>query len=130
MGDRALIQFKGKDASEHSPVIYTHWAGYRVRERLTELRELMRGRDGDVSYTAARFVGLCHNASEGNLSLGIWNHEGLLDEDDSHGDAGCFVCEWVDGCLMVETFGGYGFGKEERWEDPLPRAEDGRAVFA
>lgn len=128
MGDRALIQFKGRDASEHSPVTYTHWGGYDVRARLAELRELMRGREGDVSYTAARFVGICHQASEGNLSLGIWNHDGLLTADDSHGDAGCFVCEWVGHELHVETVGGYGFAGDD--DDDVPRAEDGRAVFA
>ena len=104
MGDRALVQFT--DGDEVSPVIYLHWSGSEVAGYLKELAELMRGREGDVNYAAARFVGICHNHIEGNLSLGMWNQVEKLTADDSHGDAGCFVVN-VD-TWNIEAMGGYG----------------------
>lgn len=104
MGDRALIQFT--DGDDYSPITYLHWSGYKVREYLEALKERMKGREGDLAYTAARFVGICHDDIEGNLSLGLWNQDKPLTEDDSHGDAGCFVVnvETWD----VQQLGGYG----------------------
>lgn len=104
MGNRALVVFH--DGEDVSPVIYLHWGGSTVKDRLRECRELMRGRDGDVPYAAARFVGLCHAADpKSNLSLGIWNvpgkgrsAESRLRGIESHGDAGVFevdVRDWT-----------------------------------
>lgn len=70
MGDRALVQFK--DNNEVSPVVYLHWDGSEVKDWLQELRELMGDRFSDVSYTCARFIGVCHSHIKGNLSLGVF----------------------------------------------------------
>ena len=105
MGNRALIVFH--DGEDVSPVIYLHWGGSTVKDRLAECRELMRSRSLDelmrlhsldLPYTAARFVGLCHAAdADSNLSLGLWNapkRDGSLPlrlaAIESHGDAGVF----------------------------------------
>ena len=102
MGDRVLIQFKrGNDVS---PVIYLHWGGDKVIELLNRHDKLMENRMGDVAYSAARFCGIVHSTDpEGSLSLGIWNQEKELVEEDSHGDAGCVVVD-------VETFERKAFG--------------------
>jgi hypothetical protein len=119
MGDRALVIFE--DADEVSPVVYLHWSGSRVPALLEQLKERMRGREGDVSYAAARFVGLCHEALPGNLSLGVWNipvdtlvavkSRGLDGRADkelagySHGDAGVVVVNAND--FTWQAYGGY-----------------------
>ncbi len=71
MGNRALVLFT--DGERVSPVVYLHWCGSQVPAWLNELKQLMRGREGDVDYACARFVGLCHTKIKGNLSLGVWN---------------------------------------------------------
>lgn len=128
MGDRALILFH--DEKTFGPTIYLHWGGESVPDLLEKTRERMEGRGGDVDYTTARCIGLAHEGSDGNLSLGTWNTQGYGDYQkardrmtctetvawdktrqhyaESHGDAGVFlvnVCTWE-----VEMFGGYGFG--------------------
>lgn len=109
MGDRALVQFT--DGVEgFSPVIYLHWNGSEVGEWLRELRDLMRGRNLDLAYTAARFVGICHAHIKGNVSLGMWNQEEKLTPSQTHGDFGCVVVDirtW-----QAECFGGYGLTPE------------------
>lgn len=73
MGDRALVVFMDPDTNELSPVTYLHWSGSAVPELIESLRTFMAGREGDLSYTAARFVGLCHDRLKGsNTSLGIY----------------------------------------------------------
>lgn len=107
MGDRVLIQFvNGRDAREFSPVAYLHWHGEGAPDLIKACAALMAGRDGDTGYTFARFIGICHETIGGNLSLGAWNAAGVLQPDDSHGDAGCYVVNvhtW-----QVQAFGGYG----------------------
>ena len=100
MGDRALVIFTDGE-SRFSPEIYLHWGGVYVGEFLAETRKLMVGRDGDVAYTAARFAGICHEHTPGNLSLGIHNApqgtdyaeilSTLTDKGHSPGDAGVFI---------------------------------------
>lgn len=140
MGDRALIHFH--DGKEMSPCIYLHWGGESVPALLAKTRERMDSRGGDVSYTTARCVGIAHEESDGNLSLGVWNGP---DQDYakaraamvkyepyewdktrkhfpySHGDAGVFLvdCRTWD----VETFGGYGLGGYEADEDGAIRLQ-------
>ncbi len=104
MGDRALIQIENSGAV--SPVIYVHNAGEQVPGFLEEIAVFMKGRRGDVDYTAARLIGLMHELIEGNISLGIFNQPERLTAEDSHGDAGCFVYNCTTG--HVEAFGGYG----------------------
>lgn len=110
MGDRALVQFVSKDKNgkpvEFSPAVYLHWHGGRVPEFIRECAALMQGREGDVEYSAARFVGICHGAIAGNLSLGIQRAQRVLTKSDSQGDAGCFIVDC--GSWQVEAFGGYG----------------------
>jgi hypothetical protein len=105
MGDRVLIQFIN-GAGEFSPVAYLHWHGASAPALIRACSDLMRGRDGDTSYAFARFLGVCHEAINGNLSLGAWNAAAVLEPDDSHGDAGCYVVDVVT--WHVRAFGGYG----------------------
>ena len=71
MGDRAHVVFT--DGESHSPAVYLHWHG--ALETVKGLLELAadRMRTGDLSYSCARFIGVCHEQIEGNLSLGVWN---------------------------------------------------------
>jgi len=89
MGNRALVQFT--DGDDFSPVTYLHWNGAYVADYIAELVELMSDRMGDLPYSAARFIGICHSHSPGNLSLGVWNYDKKLNTEDSHGDEGCFI---------------------------------------
>lgn len=115
MGDRALVIFT--DGKEVSPTAYLHWGGEAVPEYLKEHKTLMADRKGDVSYSCARFIGICHSKdAQGNLSIGVWGSSPALQEavlvgngeflaGDSHGDAGLIVVdvnsyEW-------RAYGGY-----------------------
>ena len=97
MGDRAIVIFH--DESEVSPSVYLHWSGIRVPALIDLLKERMKGRYGDVDYAAARFIGICHEQIEGNLSLGVLNNDltvtDLVNADRmkavSHGGAGAVV---------------------------------------
>lgn len=100
MGDRVLTVFH--DGEEFSPVVYQHWGGDTNPKRLVQLRQLMASRGVDLPYATARFIGLLHVATPGNLSLGVWNAPAcatfddtlaaLTAEDYSHGNAGvCIV---------------------------------------
>lgn len=115
MGNRALVVFHDGDGNSYSPTVYLHWQGSQVPKLLAEWRALMEGRMGDLSYGCARFIGICHVASAGNMSLGTWNTEpGVREEsnaarvkrwtEDSHGDAGVFLVDVKDGA--VERIGG------------------------
>lgn len=121
MGDRALVVFT--DGSEVSPTVYLHWSGGRVPALIDELKTVMTGREGDVQYSAARFIGICHASIDGNLSLGRWNTEEAICEavkgldnvsggdsatsitEYSHGDAGCVVVNVND--HSWKAYGGY-----------------------
>jgi len=119
MGNRALVHFCDKE--KIYPGIYLHWGGSYVAEYLVATEKRMKGREGDASYATARFCGIAHTKTEGNLSLGIIDAppgetreeqlDALRHPDYSHGDAGVFLVyvgqslEW-----LVETVGGYGFG--------------------
>ena len=119
MGDRALVIFT--DGKAASPTVYLHWHGSKVPELLQKLAECMQGREGDLWYACARFIGICHEAIEGNLSLGVWNTDTLLVQvvpsfdasgkhDDflaskSHGDAGLVVGNVYD--FNWRATGGY-----------------------
>jgi len=108
MGDRALIVFTNTARDEVSPVVYLHWDGHNVPEWLAELKAKMAGREGDVPYSAARFVGICHEHIDGNVSLGMWNAPtGMLANpaEHSHGDAGVIVVNAND--YSWQAFGGY-----------------------
>ncbi len=118
MGNRAVVVFH--DGKEFSPCVYLHWGGSEVPTLLAELWALMAGRRGDLSYSAARFIGVAHAKIPGNLSLGIWNSPvseppGDLPKqwrEHSHGDAGVFVVDCRSGDVV--RVGGY--------EDTLPEA--------
>jgi hypothetical protein len=115
MGDRALIIFT--DGTEVSPVIYLHWSGSKVPDLLEQHKPLMASRGADVSYAAARFVGIVHaTMPEQNLSLGMWNADRRIrtavtrsDADIlkelSHGDAGVVVVDVTD--YSWKAYGGY-----------------------
>jgi hypothetical protein len=115
MGDRALIIFT--DGEDVSPVIYLHWSGSKVPALLDEHKALMASRGADVSYAAARFVGIVHaTMPDQNLSLGLWNagpntRSAVLTADAaelaeiSHGDAGFVVVDVRD--YSWQAWGGY-----------------------
>lgn len=105
MGDRVLFQVHKGD--EISPVIYGHWSGVNAPIVCKRLRERMRGRSGDVSYTAARLVQELIGEASGNLNYGIWNRDELLTEEDSHGDAGIVLVDCSGEELKFECLGGY-----------------------
>lgn len=111
MGNRAVIVFHND--RELSPCIYLHWSGEAVPRLLAAVRERMKGRDGDLHYTAARFVGICHDDIGGNTSLGMWNcrANGPKDEtglvEHSPGDAGVFLVR-VQDWTVRRLCGSYG----------------------
>jgi len=117
MGDRALVVFKetselvGK--TEYSPVIYLHWNGEDVPGLLQKTKKVMEGREHDLSYTSARFIGVCNNYLEGNLSLGMWNLPSNFNQwtkkekiKYGHGDAGLIVVD-INTWLFEQYGGGY-----------------------
>lgn len=115
MGDRVTIVLT--DGVEVSPSIYLHWGGEGVETLLQSLKGLMEGREADLDYSAARLVGLCHENTPGNLSLGIWNtgpelSDAILKTGDpevlenaSPGDAGLVVVNLKG--YRWRAFGGY-----------------------
>jgi hypothetical protein len=105
MGDRALVQMVTTD-KQVSPVLYLHWDGDNVEALIRDTADLMKGRNGDLSYSFARLVGMAHEHRTGNLSVGVWNYARKLTAKDSHGDAGCFIVN-VD-TWDVDAVGGYG----------------------
>lgn len=109
MGNRALIVFTNTAKDDVSPIIYLHWNGSDVPAWIEELKSLMASRKGDVSYAAARFVGICHDHIDGNLSLGMWNSNlgDILKNpaEHSHGDAGVIVVNCDDFTWLA--YGGY-----------------------
>lgn len=115
MGDRAYVIFHNEKRSKVSPIVYLHWDGYLVLERIAELRTLMAARLDDVEYSSARFVGICCAHRPGDASIGIWN--GPHNVDDAFpikgpGDAGVFLVnckEWT-----IRAHGGYGVEDCER----------------
>lgn len=128
MGDRARVFFHNPRAEEVSPPVYLHWDGYQVGRLLDQLRQRMKGREGDTAYVTARFVGLCHEAIPGALSLGVEAYypsgktyrrkiANLRERSEnggwtwSPGDAGCFLVNCAN--WTVEVFGGYGFGDRQ-----------------
>lgn len=107
MGDRALIQLKEGD--KYSPVLYTHWSGYRVGPILEDTRKRMESRGVDLAYAFARLVQITIGNDQDNTGYGVWNHDGPL--TDSHGDAGAFIVDITDPKQWkVQQFGGYGLG--------------------
>jgi hypothetical protein len=121
MGDRALIVFHG--GKQHSPVIYLHWGGYEVVGLLKKTRALMNDRLGDVEYTAARFCGICHEDTDGNTSLGMWNSpkdiEELKASNYSHGDAGVILVDVSDSTWIAKAYNGYGLKVDEKFHEEL-----------
>ena len=112
MGNRALIQvvgnYKEKDIVKErvSPVLYLHWANH-IDKILLTLHNQMRARTGDVTYSFARLVEIacCMLDSGGCMSIGVWNQDKRLVEDDSHGDEGCIIYHCDTG--GIERFGAY-----------------------
>ena len=111
MSEKALVQFYDitsengnfTRAPEVSPAVYLHWLGPGVPQFLMELRKLMAGRI-DVSYTCARFIGICHSHTpHSGTGIGVLSRSTLLQPEDSHGGHGIFVVNcrtW-----QVERFG-------------------------
>ncbi|MGL6075445.1 MAG: hypothetical protein ACRC8S_14920 [Fimbriiglobus sp.] len=102
MGDRACLLFF--DDRVISPTVYLHWHGEDIPDWLQLLTTRMRGRSGDAFYATARFIGICHERIEGNLSLGVrsnsFTHADLqrpeILEAASPGDSGLVVVDTRD----------------------------------
>lgn len=121
MGDRALVVFTDSNG-QISPTVYLHWGGGHVPNYIGLLRNYMKGREGDMEYSCARFIGLVHfETKPSNTSLGVWNTPENIamsirdDSDDrakgdlnnySHGDAGVILCD-VSNDHRCKTYGGY-----------------------
>lgn len=108
MGDRVLFQVYKKangKAEEISPVIYGHWAGSDAPAIVEALQKRMKGREGDVSYTAARLLQELIGDDDGHLSFGLWNSPKLMKE--SHGDAGIVRIECTPEGLRFDCLDGY-----------------------
>ncbi len=114
MGDRALVIVT--DGTEVSPIIYLHWAGNKVPALIGKLKDLMGDRTGDVSYAAARFIGVAHADQPDAISLGMWNTsiddaKAVISQDEnaleklSHGDAGVVIIDCND--FTWKAYGGY-----------------------
>lgn len=113
MGDRAVIHFT--DGQKIGPAVYVHWSGEDVPAILGETRRIMEDRLGDVGYTTARCIGVCHDRIEGNLSLGTWSAPSeaeIRHADYTHGDAGVFLVNCSGDTWTVECWGGYGLDGE------------------
>jgi hypothetical protein len=70
MGNRAIVILT--DGCEFAPEVYLHWHGSKVPQILEALRTRMIGREGDLSYSCARLVGICHEMIPSNTSLAVW----------------------------------------------------------
>lgn len=141
MGDRAFVIFHSKKQYDISPVVYLHNFGGLAMALIEDA--LPRMRTEHVSYSCARFVGVCHDALEGNLGLGVDNlmlpppepkpenarhwYEALLEKVNA--------ADWVDrGLFLVDVdtwqvthagstmnqYGdtGDGFGMQEQFDIP------------
>ena len=115
MGDRALIILTDSKKTEMSPIIYSHWGGSSVPNYIEQAKQLMDTRLGDVSYGFARLIGIMHNNTSGNISLGGWNlppklKKALKSGDNkailefSHGDEGIFLVN-VDDYSFIQYKG-------------------------
>src|ERR1051325_9872386 len=71
MGDRGFVIFHSRKYCDISPVVYLHNFGGLVMALLEQA--LPRMRTENVSYSCARFVGICHEALDGNRELGVDN---------------------------------------------------------
>ena len=125
MGDRALIQIVRHNTSsnqepEFSPVCYLHHAGCDAADYIRELSDRMVNRDGDCGYAFARLIGIAHNHTPGNMSLGAWNADGILKAEDTHGDAGIYIVDCTT--WKVKAMGGYGKSFNAREDRELERA--------
>lgn len=108
MGDRALVVFADKKTGDVSPTVYLHWLGHKVPDLLKEHKVLMGDRVDDVSYAAARFIGVCHQHHSGATGLGVFDTPADFMKDPgshTHGDAGVVVVDAAS--YEWEAFGGY-----------------------
>jgi hypothetical protein len=111
MGNRACVIFY--DSRRISPTVYLHWHGESVSAWLEQLKHLMNGRFDDAAYAAARFVGICHQHIEGNLSLGVFSNRLTLAEihdesrmqTESPGNGGIVAVNTWD--FTWKAYGGY-----------------------
>lgn len=107
MGNRVLFQVVSKDRKRFGPVVYAHWSGESAPEVCQRLEQRMRSRPGDVDYTSARLVQELTMDDDGALSYGLWNAEAVLNEEDSHGDAGIVLIEVSEQGMTFHCMGGY-----------------------
>jgi len=116
MGDRAVVLFEGANGIEPFAV-YFHWAGAAgVRALCDEALARLAERRGDVSYFAARFVGIAHEHDKDSVTgMGLLAAPTAAQYADpaamkeySHGDAGVAVLNPAEGTLRWIDGTGYG----------------------
>lgn len=105
MGERILYQVVDRKKAEFGPVVYSHWGGEEAPTVTRALSNRMQDRIGDVSYASARLVQEAIGNSTGSTEFGIWNADGILQENDSHGDGGIVLID--ANTFQCECFGGY-----------------------
>ena len=129
MGDRVLVGFRSNE--RESPIVYLHWGGHCVEKLLRETFEQMRGRLDDLEYVTARFVGKCHESIgiAENTGLGVWNLDGRLSQEESHGDAGVFEVDIFEDRWEIKARDGYGFGPTGEEDDEEPDYDLGPRVW-
>lgn len=106
MGDRVLMQCHSSKTGDFGPVLYCHWVGDRATKIVEALRERMKQRPDDVEYSSARLAQIAMGMDDDCLSFGLWNANGLLTAEDSHGDAGCVLIDVSDN-HSAKYLGGY-----------------------
>lgn len=105
MGDRVLMQIVNNEG-DFGPVVYGHDAGVFAPVIVEALVKRMKNRTGDMAYWSGRLVQeVSRTCPDGDVSLGMWNAEGVLTEDASHGDAGVVLINADTG--KATYLGGY-----------------------
>lgn len=108
MGDRALVVFHSADKTDVTPTVYLHWLGNDVPALIAETKAVMKGRDDDPSYAAARFCAVACSKSSGNTGIGLnATPDDILTNpaEHSHGDAGVILID--AGTFEWTAHGGY-----------------------
>ena len=111
MGDRAVVVFRKEHTLteretyyKYSPMVYLHWNGSKdnVLYYIDKLAETMEGREGDLDYSIARFIGICHEDIKGNLSLGVSNCPVTDDTDNLFYDELGHITQGDNGVYVVD----------------------------
>lgn len=93
MGNRVIVRFD--DAEGPVAGVYLHWHGSDAMDWLRDAAPNMR--QGDASYAAARFCGLCCDRIPGGLSVGILPAHRCTAEEAGYQDNGMYIVDCTTG---------------------------------